>query len=221
MTLSSAADTPVEERLRFGPLAGDGPQLDIAFDERVLRPRPWTAAQSEWAAELAGSAPEGPMLELCTGAGHIGLLAAALVRRRLVAVDLNPVACDFTRRNAAAAGIADLVEVREGRIDEVLAAGERFSVVIADPPWVRRTETNRFPEDPLLAIDGGDDGLDVAWACVAAASAHLLPGGSAVLQLGSLAQAERIGQGLAGLGSLTLGEIRRFERGVLARLDQP
>ena len=143
----------------------------------MLEPRAWTAAQSRWAAELAAAAPDGPMLELCAGAGHIGLLAVALTGRPLVCVDLNPVACDFARHNAAAAGLAHLVEVREGRLEEAVGADERFAVVIADPPWVPRAETGRFPEDPLIAIDGGDDGLDVARACVAVADRHLLPGG--------------------------------------------
>ena len=41
--------------------------LDIVWDPRVLRPRPWTAEQGRWAAEL-GSGSDGPMLELCCGA---------------------------------------------------------------------------------------------------------------------------------------------------------
>lgn len=193
--------------------------LRIRYDDRVLRPRPWTAAQSNWGAELLRTGPGGPVLELCCGAGQIGLLAIAQEPRPLVCVDLNPVACDFTRHNAAAAGIADLVEVREGAIDEVLHPQERFALVLADPPWVRRAETGTFPEDPLLAIDGGDDGLDVAWRCVAAASAHLVDGGSALLQLGTVAQARQVGDGLASY-DLLLAEVREHDGGVVARLSR-
>jgi release factor glutamine methyltransferase len=196
-------------------------ELRIRFDERVLRPRPWTAAQSRWAADLMRPAPPGPVLELCAGAGQIGLLAIAIEPRPLVAVDLSPVAGHFVRRNAAAAGLADLVEVREGGIDEVLAPGETFALVIADPPWVPRPQTGQFPEDPLLAIDGGADGLDVARSCVRAASAHLAPGGSVVLQLGTIEQAETVRAELPAYGDLALVEVRFFERGVLVRLDRP
>ena len=195
--------------------------LTIAFDERVLRPRAWTAHQSAWAAELLAEAPPGPVLELCSGAGQIGLLAVARTDRPLVCVDASPVACSYIRRNAAAAGLSDRVEVREGRIDEVLRPGERFALVLADPPWVRRTETGRFPEDPKLAIDGGDDGLDVAWACVQAASHHLSPGASALLQLGTREQAELLERGLAAHGDLALREVREYERGVVVRLTRP
>ena len=195
--------------------------LSIRFDDRVLRPRPWTADQSRWAAEVLASAPDGPVLELCSGAGQIGLLTIALAPRPLVCVDLNPAACSLTRFNADAAGLGELVSVREGRIDEVLQPREGFAVVVADPPWVRRAETGRFPEDPLLAIDGGDDGLEVAWACVAAASTHLLPGGTSILQLGTVEQAAVIDAGLGRYGDLALTEVRECERGVLVRLDQP
>ncbi len=194
-------------------------ELEIVYDDRVLEPRPWTADQSRWVAELTTVAPEGPMLELCAGAGQIGLLAAALTGRPLVCVDLNPVACDFARRNADAAGLGHLVEVREGRLEEVLAADERFALVIADPPWVPRAETGQFPEDPLVAIDGGDDGLDVARTCTRVAGTHLLLGGSAILQLGTLAQAARISDGLTD-GALVAGEVRVGERGVLLRIDR-
>jgi release factor glutamine methyltransferase len=195
--------------------------LEIRYDDRVLRPRPWTAAQSLWGAELLRAAPPGPALELCCGAGQIGLLMIAHEPRPLVCVDLNPVACQFTRHNAVAGGLTELVEIREGAIDAVLRPDERFALVVADPPWVRRADTGRFPEDPLLAIDGGDDGLVVAWACVAAASAHLLPGGSALLQLGTVAQAEQIGARLPSYGDLRLAEIREYDGGVVARLVQP
>jgi release factor glutamine methyltransferase len=192
--------------------------LRIAFDDRVLRPRPWTMAQSEWAAELLETAPAGSVLELCSGAGQIGLLAVAGSDRALVCVDLNPIACDYTRHNAEAAGMADRVEVREGAIGEVLGADDRFAVVIADPPWVRRAQTGRYPEDPLLAIDGGDDGMDIAWACVDAARRHLLPGGSLVLQLGTLEQVDAVRDRLHD-DVLDLTGVRSHERGVLVRLD--
>jgi methylase of polypeptide subunit release factors len=202
------------ERIAFGPLA-------IAFDERVLRPREWTAAQSQWAAELTAAAPDGPVLELCAGAGHIGLLAVATSGRPLVCVDANPVACDFARANALAAGMADRVEVREGRLETALAPDEQFPVVIADPPWVPRDQTSQFPEDPLTAIDGGSDGLDVARACLSVIAAHLAPGGSAVLQLGTHAQADVLrSEACFTDGRLVMTEVRQQERGVLVRLDR-
>jgi methylase of polypeptide subunit release factors len=193
--------------------------LQIAYDERVLRPRTWTENQSRWAAGLLPSLPAGDVLELCSGAGQIGLLAIAGCDRRLICVDVNLVAAELTAVNALAAGLQDRVEMREGLVSEVLAPEERFPLIIADPPWVRRSETVRFPEDPLLAIDGGDDGLGVVRTCLSVIAGHLVEGGVALLQLGPGNQVAAVSALLSGTPLVT-GETREFgERGVLLRID--
>jgi len=211
---------PTEQSTVFG-------HLPIVFDDRLLRPRPWTVAQSRWAAELLRTMP-GParVLELCAGAGHIGLLALEMAgtsadQHRLVSVDVNPVACGYARRNAEAAGMGSRVDVREGRIDDAIGPDERFDLVIADPPWVARDKTGRFPDDPLIAIDGGSHGLDVVWSCLRAGEQHLVPGGSIVLQLGSVEQVHRVHDHLRSTSSgLTVESTRFFgARGALVRLD--
>jgi len=190
--------------------------LRIAFDDRVLRPRPWTVEQSLWAARLLSDLPPGRVLELCSGAGQIGLAAVRRTDRHLVCVDVDPAAIAFERRNARAAELEDRVELRQGRIDEVLTPGETFSLVIADPPWVTSAEVVRFPEDPQLAIDGGDDGLRVARECLRAIEDHLGAGGMALLQLGHV---DQVGALLSlGTGSVRCLEVRQYDGGVVARL---
>ncbi|MDP3893964.1 methyltransferase domain-containing protein [Nocardioides sp.] len=197
--------------MRFG-------HLDIAFDQRVLAPRPWTVHQSRWAAELLGETNDGGILELCTGAGQIGLLTAALSGRPLVAVDVCPVACCFARHNAERAGLADRVEVREAPIDSCADPDERFMMVVADPPWVPSRKVGGYPADPVRAIDGGEDGLGLARACVETIRRHLHRDGAAVLQLGTLLQADVMTGELAG-EDLHVSEVRnRPGRGVLLQL---
>ena len=200
-------DTPVS--MMFGP-------VEIDFDETVLVPRPWTLAQSAWGTELLRTLPTGPVLELCSGAGQIGLAAVAGTSRTLVQVDRSEVACGYARRNAAAAGID--AEVRCGSMDEVLDDGERFVLVVADPPWVPSEDVQRFPEDPVWAIDGGGDGLDVARLCLRVASNHLAVDGRVLLQLGSDEQVERLSHDADQLG-LKVTEVRSFERGAVALFE--
>lgn len=210
---------PMSTISRAPETTGFGP-LRITFDGRVLRPRPWTAAQSEWAAEILRDAPPGPVLELCAGAGQIGLLAVAGSDRQLTCVDVSPVACDYARANAQAAKLADRVEVREGPMDEVLRDNERFALVIADPPWVPRNEIDRFPEDPVLAIDGGPDGMALAWLCIDTARPHLLRGAGVLLQLGNVEQVDLLRERLRETDDeLAISEVRWCDRGVLVRLD--
>jgi methylase of polypeptide subunit release factors len=204
--------TPPAEIIDFG-------DLRIAFDRRLLRPRSWTENQSRWAAELLPSLPPGTVLELCSGAGQIGLLAVAGSGRRLVCVDVNPVAAEYIAANAVAAGLRNRVEIRLGRIGDALAPRERFPLIIADPPWVPRPDTARFPEDPLQAIDGGEDGMGVVRECLAAIESHLGPGGVALLQLGPGDQVGAVAEMLEDT-ALVAGETRDFgERGALLRID--
>ena len=171
--------------LEFGPLR-------IAYDDRVLEPRPWTFAQSRWAADLLRDAPAGPILELCSGAGQIGLAAALLAGRDVVLVDASEAACEISVHNAADAGLGGRVEVRHGPMDAVLREDERFALVLADPPYIPSADTGAFPQDPLPAIDGGDDGLGLARLCLSVAAAHLDAGREVLLQLRDLAQAEQL-----------------------------
>src|SRR4051812_33989968 len=87
--------------------------LSIEYDDRILEPRTWTVLQAEWAADLLEDAPPGPVLELCSGAGHIGLLTISRQPRPLVCVDDSAAAGHFARHNAASAGLGHLVDVRE------------------------------------------------------------------------------------------------------------
>lgn len=211
----SVTDVAVTELMEFGPLT-------IAFDDRVLRPRPWTALQSEWAAELLPSLPPGDILEVCAGAGHIGLLAAWASDRRLVLVDANDVACRYARINADHAQRRGDTLVRHGRMEEVLQGDERFALIIADPPWVPSAAVPDHPEDPLTAIDGGPDGLELIRLCLATINTHLLPYGAAVLQVGGAAQVSAVQQHVAAHPELDLEvvEHRLADSGALVHLTR-
>jgi methylase of polypeptide subunit release factors len=211
--MTTSSEHVRSEEMLFGPLT-------IRFDDRVLRPRRWTTAQSAWASELLVTAPDGPVLELCAGVGHIGLLALAGAARKLVLVDASEAACEHARANVAEADRSADVEIRCGRMDEVLGEDETFALIIADPPWVPTEETSRHPEDPLLAIDGGADGLDLARTCVELVGRHLDDHGSAVLQLGTTEQVGAIDEFVRSRADLRLqvAEHRTFDTGVLVRL---
>ena len=159
----------------FGPILVD-------YDERVLMPRQWTLAQSEWAAQLsAGLADPTPILELCAGAGHIGLAAAVLTDRDLVQVEADPVAAAFARSNARRADWAHRVDLRVAQLQTALRPGETFDLIIADPPYLTTDAVASWPADPPSAIDGGPDGLTLVRACLDVVAARLTRSGSLLL----------------------------------------
>lgn len=180
-----------EQVLQFGDLA-------IAYDEQVLTPRLWTLAQSEWAVELLTELPDGPVLELCAGAGQIGLAVAVATGHALVQVDADERACVYARRNAAAAGVD--ADVRCAGVDASLQDDECFPLVLADPPYIPAGEVAELPDDPEHAIDGGEDGLDLARLCLRVAAQHLAAEGRIVLQLGGPDQAATLAAEAEGYG---------------------
>jgi release factor glutamine methyltransferase len=183
------------QQVAFGPVT-------VTFDESCLTPRPWTLEQSTWVAAV-GDVPTGPILELCAGVGQIGLVAALLTGRYLVQVDSNPAACRWARINADRAGLGDRVEIRQGDLDQADRSGEQFAIIVADPPYVPTHEVGGF-DDPVVAIDGGADGLDTARRCMELAGRHLAPGGLLSIQLRGRAQADVLRDAYLGSGQPVL-----------------
>jgi len=188
---------------------------EIGYDETVLTPRAWTQEQSWWARELLDDLPAGRVLEVCSGAGHIGLLAVAGTDRDLVQVDASAHACTWALKNSRAWGIDS--EIRLGSMLDVVEPDERFALIIADPPYLPTDGVTQFPEDPVTAIDGGRDGLDLARMCLEVVARHLGRGGVALLQLRDLEQGEQLTADAAARG-LVIAEGRQFDAGAVVLL---
>ncbi|MSR35963.1 MAG: peptide chain release factor N(5)-glutamine methyltransferase [Gemmatimonadetes bacterium] len=176
--------------------------LDLAVDPRVLIPRPETEvlvdAVLEWARARGDGEAEGlDALDLGTGSGCIALaLLTEGSFRRVVATDASVDALVVAGANAATAGVASRWDGRLGRLFEPLATGERFHVVVSNPPYVARSEAGELdPEvrdwEPAAALFGGPEGLDVLDALVAGAGERLNAGGLLALEIG-LGQADRV-----------------------------
>jgi release factor glutamine methyltransferase len=104
----------------------------------------------------------------------------------VVASDVSPDALAVARANAERLGLA--VTFVQGNLAEPLRALEKFDLLVANLPYVRGGDiAGLAPEvrnEPLLALDGGDDGLDLVRTLVADAPAVLGPGGALVLEIG-------------------------------------
>jgi release factor glutamine methyltransferase len=187
----------VRRRLKHEPLQyilGEAAfrHLRLHVDRRVLIPRPETevlvGAVLEWAASRGGPLRA---LDLGTGSGAIALSLVTEGRfAAVVGTDASADAVAVARTNAAAAAASERLELRVGSLWEPLAAGERFDVVVSNPPYVARAEAAGLPREvsewePAGALFGGDDGLDVLRLIVAGAPARLVPGGLLALEIGA------------------------------------
>ncbi len=184
--------------------------LPFYVDASVLVPRPDTETVIEVARGLrADRAAPCRVLDLCTGSGAIAVsLAKELPGARVVATEISEAAVAIARRNAERNGVADRVEVRHGDLWAPVA-GERFDLVCANPPYIASavipTLSAEVKREPVLALDGGPDGLSFYDRIVPAAREYLEPGGALVVEHGyDQADAVRARFEAAGFSGVTL-----------------
>ncbi|MEV3971511.1 putative protein N(5)-glutamine methyltransferase [Streptomyces sp. NPDC050698] len=158
--------------------------LRIRVTPGVFVPRRRTEFLVEQALERAPDATV--VVDLCCGSGAVGAaLAAALGRVELHAADIDPAAVRCARGNIAAAG----GRVHQGDLFEALPAAlrGRVGILAANVPYVPSDEIGLLPleardHEPLVALDGGTDGLDVLRRVAVGAPHWLAPGGCVLVE---------------------------------------
>ncbi len=168
-------------------------RLDLAVDARVLIPRPETEMVAEIAIELATTfGPTRSVLDLGTGSGAIGLSVAdelPLIGTSVWLTDASSDALAVAKANLAGIGrAAQNVRVAEGSWFDALPDGERFDVIVSNPPYVAdesdETESIVTDWEPSAALFAGIDGLDDLRLIIARAPTWLAPGGWLVVEHG-------------------------------------
>ncbi|KOX43218.1 MULTISPECIES: putative protein N(5)-glutamine methyltransferase [Streptomyces] len=135
---------------------------------------------------LAHAPHAGVVVDLCCGSGAVGLaLAAALDRPEVHAADVDPAAVRCARGNLADVG----GRVYAGDLFDALpdALRGRVDILAANVPYVPTGEVALLPaeardHEPLVALDGGGDGLDVLRRVAAGAPGWLAPGGCLLVE---------------------------------------
>ncbi|MET7778652.1 MULTISPECIES: putative protein N(5)-glutamine methyltransferase [Streptomyces] len=171
---------PLEHVLGWARFHG----LRIVVEPGVFVPR----RRTEFLVDQAVARARGAALvvDLCCGSGAVGAaLAAALGGPELHAADIDPAAVRCARRNVAAFG----GHVHQGDLFEALpdALRGRVDVLTANVPYVPTHEVGLLPpeardHEPLVALDGGADGLDVLRRVTAEAPRWLAPGGCLLVE---------------------------------------
>ncbi len=163
--------------------------LAFALNAATLEPRPDT----ELLVDLAIKAlPQGgKLLDLGTGTGCIPI--AILANRpdaRALASDLNPQALNMARQNAERHEVTQRLDFAQGDWFGALGqTADRFDLIVSNPPYIASAVIDTLsPEvkafDPMLALDGGPDGLGPYRIIVAQSGAHLKPGGQVLVEIG-------------------------------------
>jgi release factor glutamine methyltransferase len=159
--------------------------IELEVGPGVFVPRPETESVVQWAVDHAD--PAGTIVDLCAGSGAIALSLADEVPGAAVhAVELDPEAAEWTRRNAERLGTG--VRVHVGTVDGCLPELDgTVDLVVSNPPYVplgerHLSEPEVVDHDPEIALFAGEDGLDVIRLVERAARRLLKPGGLVVVE---------------------------------------
>jgi release factor glutamine methyltransferase len=179
--------------------------LDFDLNAATLVPRPETELLVDLAIEALRDREAPRFVDLGTGTGCVAIsILRNEPRAAGVASDLSEEALQAARNNAAAIGVTDRLQLREGNWYGALQDGELFDLIVSNPPYVEsEIITELMPDvrdfDPALALDGGPDGLQAYRIIGKGAARWLKPGGTLMVEIGS-EQGLEVGALLAALG---------------------
>jgi len=196
----------IEERAKRIPLQYiTGTQefmgFPFAVNEDVLIPRQDTEVLAEQAAKIIGGEGTGVrsrrkwnVLDLCCGSGNVGIsLAKICANAKVTAADLSGKAVETAKKNAAANRVK--LTFLQGNLFEPVKK-KRYDMIVSNPPYI---PTHMIPilqdeikaHEPLMALDGGEDGLDFYRKIIDRAPVHLSRQGVLILEIGQ-DQAEEV-----------------------------
>ncbi len=213
----------VDERISGRPLwycIGDTDfyGYTIKVDERVLIPRPETEVLVENALKTINK--DSKVLDLCTGSGAIAIAVKKESDATVYAVDVSKDAIDVASNNAKL-NDADITFIESDLFSGVCE--KDFDVIISNPPYIKSSEISTLQVEvkdfePILALDGGNDGLDFYRIICEKAKDYLKKGGVLLLECGE-EQASAIKELLIGYQSVEIiKDLEKVDRIVKAVL---
>ena len=169
----------------------DFKEITVKTDKRALIPRPETEYLVEIAVEFLKKYDTPSVADIGTGSGVIALsIAHEIPESRIIAVDISPETLRLAEENARILGLSNQIRFINGNMLDCCAEYELFDAIVSNPPYV---ETGSLPKlqqeirgfDPVIALDGGADGLRYLSVIAEDAYRFIKPGGLLLLECGS------------------------------------
>ncbi len=169
--------------------------LEFSVNRDVLIPRPDTETLVENVLQTVRNQAglESPrVLDLCTGSGCVAAaIAKNLKSANVLAIDISEKAAAVARENIQQLGLTDRVMVEVGDLFspmKTIVDARPFDLIVANPPYITSDQLAGLDKsvreyEPMLALDGGPDGLVIHRRILGKAPDHLLPGGRVFLEI--------------------------------------
>jgi protein-(glutamine-N5) methyltransferase, release factor-specific len=141
--------------------------MPLSVGEGVLIPREDTMTLVETACSWLNGKQSPKILDLCAGSGAVGLaIGRRIPDAEVICVEKSPEALPYLRRNIDAFGDGR-VTVRQADVllpPDFTREHETFDAIVSNPPYIPRDDIAglawEVQREPLMALDGGNDGLD-------------------------------------------------------------
>lgn len=159
---------------------------EFYVNENVLIPQPDTEILVEECLKLAENMNIPNILDLCTGSGAIAISIAKKVKANIFATDISKQAIEIAEKNAKLNNVN--VKFILGDLFENIENKNFFDIIVSNPPYI---ETNTIKQlsrevqnEPILALDGGEDGLNFYKKIAKEAKIYLNKEGYLALEIG-------------------------------------
>lgn len=139
-------------------------KMDFFVDENVLIPRPDTEILVEETIKISKKITNPKILDLCTGSGAIAISIAKNVKDAdIYAVDISEKALNIAKTNAKRLEVFDKIKFLKSDLFQNIEK-TKFDIIVTNPPYIKKENitylSKEVQKEPLLALDGGVDGLD-------------------------------------------------------------
>ncbi|MFQ5435680.1 MAG: peptide chain release factor N(5)-glutamine methyltransferase [Anaerolineae bacterium] len=161
--------------------------MELVVSPAVLIPRPETEQLVETAVAWAAAHSAKRAADIGTGSGCIAIsLARRLPHCRVTAVDISPAALTIAQQNAHRYA-PDRIQCQQGSLLEPISTP--VDLILANLPYVTSEEWTMLDDgvkwyEPALALQGGEDGLELIRPLLQQATTKLTPGGAIFLEIG-------------------------------------
>lgn len=160
--------------------------LDFLVNENVLIPQPDTEILVEEAISLAKQIKANKLLDLCTGSGAIAISIAKNTQiANIVATDISKHALEIAKKNCKKNEVKNIKLLQSDLFENI---NEKFNIIVSNPPYIKTkvidTLSPEVKNEPYIALDGGQDGLEFYKKIISKAYEYLEKGGYLCLEIG-------------------------------------
>lgn len=138
-------------------------RMNFYVDSDILIPRPDTEVLVEEVIAIAKKINAKKILDLCTGSGAIAVsLAKYIENSQITAIDISEKALKVAELNAKNNGVENRIAFLKSNMFNGLPK-EKYDIIVSNPPYIKREVIKTLDEEvqnePIIALDGGFDGL--------------------------------------------------------------